>query len=70
VAAVSIISVLFYLCFHHRTGDISTLDAHAVVACNNETFTDIETQTSALFERAGPELRREVVQSVKGMQTY
>jgi hypothetical protein len=52
--------------FNNRTGDISTLDAHAVVACNNENFTDIDPQTTALLERAGPELRQELAQSVKG----
>jgi len=54
-----------YVC-DKRTGDISLLDTHAVVSCNNENFSDSDPQTTMLLDRAGPELRQELANSVRG----
>jgi len=53
-------------CLWQRTGDLSLLDAHAVVSCNNENFSDIDPQTTKLFDRAGPELHQELINSIRG----
>jgi len=54
------------VCLLSRTGDLSLLDTHAIVSCNNENFSDIDPQTTRLFDRAGPELRQELINSVRG----
>ena len=53
-------------CLWQRTGDLSLLDTHAVVSCNNENFSDIDPQTTKLFDRAGPELHQELINSIRG----
>jgi len=59
-------SLICVCCLSWRTGDLSLLDTHAVVSCNNESFSDNDPQTNRLLDRAGPELRQELLNSVRG----
>ena len=52
-----------------RTGDLSLLDTHAIVSCNNESFTDSDPQTTKLLDSAGPQLRQELANSIRGMDS-
>lgn len=50
-------------------GDITLLNAHAVVCCNNESLTDNDPVTAGTLLRAGPELRREMLNEIKVCRT-
>jgi len=46
---------------------MSLLDTHALVSCNNESFSDNDPQTTKLLDHAGPELRQELLNTVRGL---
>lgn len=60
-------SVVLVNWFGLRNGDITLLNAHAVVCCNNESLTDNDPVTAGTLLRAGPELRREMLNEIKGL---
>lgn len=48
-----------------RNGDITLLNAHAIVCCNNESLSDNDPVTAGTLLRAGPELKREMLNEIK-----
>ena len=52
------------------TGDVSLLNAHAIVCCNNETFTEKnDLVTIKTLNRAGKELKQELINEIRVCKT-
>jgi O-acetyl-ADP-ribose deacetylase (regulator of RNase III) len=57
---------LFIVNFVYRTGDISLLSVDAIVNSTNESMTERNPVSDRVCTRAGPALREEIWQEVKG----